>query len=77
MMIESKQFRDSEGDTKEDTLQGFEEAFYYHTVFDAQELIKMVGLRGFLESLYAQEKGRALTLEEQEAMQVLHENWEL
>lgn len=76
-MIESKHYRTLEGDTKEESLEGYEEAFYFHTIFDAQELIKAVGLRGFLESLYAQEKGRALTLEEMEAMQVLHERWEL
>lgn len=76
-MIESMHYRTLEGNTKEESLEGYEEAFYFHTIFDAQELIKAVGLRGFLESLYTQEKGRALTLEEMEAMQVLHDNWEL
>lgn len=54
-----------------------EEAFFYHTLMDAKELIELVGIKGFLESLYAEEKGRALTIEEMEAMQVLHDNWEL
>lgn len=54
-----------------------EEAFFYHTLMDAKELIELVGIKGFLESLYAEEKGRALTIEEMEAMQVLHDNWEM
>lgn len=76
-MIEFMHYRALEGNTKEESLEGYEEAFYYHTLTDAQELIKEVGLLGFLESLYAQEKKRPLTIDEMEAMRVLHDNWEL
>lgn len=50
---------------------------FYSTLTDASELINDVGLKSFLESLYQEKKGRVLTIEEQEAMQTLHERWEL
>lgn len=50
---------------------------FYSTLTDASELINDVGLKAFLESLYQEKKGRVLTIEEQEAMQTLHERWEL
>ena len=70
----SMHYSDSEGYVDSEY---FEEAFYYHVVSDAKKIIQDVGLKGFLESLYAEEKKRPLTIEEQEAMQVLHDNWEL
>jgi hypothetical protein len=54
-----------------------EEAAMYYTVNDAHDLIKEVGLKSFLEMLYQEKKGRVLTIEEIEAMQVLHDKWEL
>ena len=54
-----------------------EEAGMYYTVNDAHDLINQVGLKSFLEMLYQDKKGRVLTIEEMEAMQVLHDSWEL
>lgn len=54
-----------------------EETTMYYTMNDAHELIKQIGMRGFLEALYQEKAGRLLTVEEQEAMQVLHDSWEL
>lgn len=54
-----------------------EEIAMYYTVNDAHDLIKAVGLKPFLEMLYQEKKGRVLTIEEIEAMQVLHDKWEL
>ena len=66
-----------EGNTKEDTLEGYIEAAAYYTLTDAHELIQAIGLRDFLEALYREKQGRLLTIDEQIAMQVLHDNWEL
>lgn len=49
----------------------------YATLNDAHELIKQVGMLNFLTSLYTEKQSRLLTVEEQEAMQVLHNSWEL
>lgn len=49
----------------------------HHTMNDAEELIAMIGIRSFLENLYKDKKGRELTIEEMEAMQTLHDSWEL
>ena len=53
------------------------EVSLYYTLSDAHELIKEIGLKQFLEALYNEKQGRLLTVEEQEAMQVLHDRWEL
>ncbi|MFB0911662.1 MAG: hypothetical protein QMA97_00440 [Glaciecola sp.] len=53
------------------------EAFMYYTVNDALDVIKSLGLNNFLMFLFEQSKQRALTIEELEAMQVLHDNWNL
>ncbi len=53
------------------------EAFMYYTVSDALDVIKNLGLNNFLMFLFEQSKQRALTIEELEAMQVLHDSWEL
>lgn len=70
-----------EGNNKVDTLEGYieaqAEATFYYTLSDAYELIQAVGLNNFLESLYAEKKGRLLTVAEHEAIQALHETWEL
>ena len=49
----------------------------HHTMSDAEELIAVIGMKSFLENLYKDKKSRALTIEELEAMQTLHESWEL
>ena len=66
-----------EGDNREDTLEGYIEAAAYYTLTDAHELIQAIGLREFLTALYREKQARLLTIPEQEAMQVLHDNWEL
>ncbi len=66
-----------EGDNREDTLEGYVEASYYYTLTDAHELIQAIGLREFLVALYREKQARLLTIPELEAMQVLHDNWEL
>ena len=53
------------------------EVSLYYTLSDAHDLIKTIGLKQFLESLYHEKQGRLLTIEEHEAMQVLHDNWDL
>lgn len=53
------------------------EAFMYYTVNDALDVINSLGLNNFLMFLFEQSKQRALTIEELEAMQVLHDNWNL
>ena len=53
------------------------EATLYYTVNDARDLINDIGLSSFLEALFTEGKSRALTIEEIEAMQLLHDNWEL
>ena len=49
----------------------------YATLNDAHELIKQVGMLNFLTSLYTEKQSRLLTVEELEAMEVLHNSWEL
>ena len=66
-----------EGDNRVDTLEGYVEAAAYYTLTDAHELIQAIGLREFLTALYREKQARLLTIPEQEAMQVLHDNWEL
>lgn len=53
------------------------EATLYYTVNDARDLINEIGLSSFLEALFTENKSRLLTVEEIEAMQLLHDNWEL
>lgn len=53
------------------------EATMYYTLTDASELISAIGLKNFLEALYHEKKGRLLTVEEHEAMETLHNNWEM
>ena len=53
------------------------EATLYYTVNDARDLINNIGLSSFLEALFTENKSRLLTVEEIEAMQLLHDNWEL
>ena len=66
-----------EGDNRVDTLEGYVEAAAYYTLTDAHELIQAIGLREFLTALYREKQARQLTIDEIEAMQVLHDNWEL
>lgn len=74
-----------EGFTKEVSLEGSldpyievqAEAALYYTLTDAYELIQAIGLSSFLEALYHEKQGRLLTVEEHEAIQALHESWEL
>ena len=77
----SKQFRALKGFIKEESLMNYEgaqaEMYGYYSLMDARELIEMIGLRNFLESLVKETKGRELTIEEIEAMEVLHNHWEL
>ena len=49
----------------------------YATLNDSYKLIAEVGMLNFLLSLYNEKQSRLLTIEEQEAMQVLHNSWEL
>jgi hypothetical protein len=60
-----------------DHYRALEETTMYYTLNDAHELIKQIGMKNFLESLYHEKVGRLLTVEEHEAMQVLHDNWDL
>ncbi len=53
------------------------EAFMYYTVNDAKDVIDSIGLSSFLEMLFKETKQRTLTIEELEAMQSLHNSWEL
>ena len=59
------------------TNKDYEEYMTYATLNDAHELIKQVGMLNFLTSLYTEKQSRLLTVEEQEAMEVLHNSWEL
>ena len=54
-----------------------QEATLYYTLTDAYELIGIIGMKSFLEALYHEKKGRLLTVEEHEAMEKLHNSWEL
>lgn len=53
------------------------EAHVHFAVNDALDLVNELGLKTFLDMLYKKKEGRVLTTEEIEAMQVLHDNWEL
>jgi hypothetical protein len=53
------------------------EAYMYYTVNDAKDVIDSIGMRDFLTMLFKESKGRALTIEEIEAMEKLHEGWNL
>jgi len=54
-----------------------EEAFLYHTINDAYDLIVQYGFDNMVLMLFKEMKGRDLTIEELEAMQVLHDGWNL
>jgi hypothetical protein len=54
-----------------------DEYMHYATLSDAYELIGAIGLYDFLSNLYTEKSGRLLTIDEKEAMQVLHDRWEL
>jgi len=58
-------------------MNNIEEATLYYTVNDAIDVVNAIGLNNFLESLFKESKGRVLTIEEMEAMQTLHDSWEL
>ena len=58
-------------------MNNIEEATLYYTVNDAIDVVNAIGLNNFLESLFRESKGRVLTIEEMEAMQTLHDSWEL
>lgn len=53
------------------------EAYMYYTVNDARDVINSIGMRDFLAMLFKETKDRQLTIEEMEAMQTLHDSWEL
>ena len=53
------------------------EAYMYYTINDAKDVIDSIGMRDFLTMLFKESKGRALTIEEIEAMEKLHEGWNL
>jgi len=77
----SNYLKDVMGFTKEEDVMGNieiqQEATMYYTLTDAYELIGIIGMKSFLESLYHEKKGRLLTVEEHEAMETLHNSWEL
>ena len=54
-----------------------EEATLYYTINDAIDVINAIGLELFLESLFKESKKRPLTIDEMEAMRMLHDSWEL
>jgi len=58
-------------------MNNIEEATLYYTVNDAIDVVNAIGLNNFLESLFRESKGRVLTIDEIEAMQLLHDSWEL
>lgn len=58
-------------------MNNIEEATLYYTVNDAIDVVNAIGLNSFLESLFKESKGRSLTIDEIEAMQTLHDSWEL
>lgn len=53
------------------------EAYMYYTINDAKDVIDSIGMRDFLTMLFKETKGRALTIDEIEAMEKLHEGWNL
>ena len=58
-------------------MNNIEEATLYYTVNDAIDVVNAIGLNNFLESLFREAKARPLTIDEIEAMQLLHDSWEL
>ena len=58
-------------------MNNIEEATLYYTVNDAIDVVNAIGLNNFLESLFRESKTRPLTIDEIEAMQTLHDSWEL
>ena len=58
-------------------MNNIEETTLYYTVNDAIDVVNAIGLNNFLESLFKESKHRSLTIEEIEAMQKLHDSWEL
>ena len=58
-------------------MNNIEEATLYYTVNDAIDVVNAIGLNNFLESLVREAKARPLTIDEIEAMQTLHDSWEL
>ena len=58
-------------------MNNIEETTLYYTVNDAIDVVNAIGLNNFLESLFKESKQRSLTIDEIEAMQTLHDSWEL
>ena len=58
-------------------MNNIEETTLYYTVHDAIDVVNAIGLNSFLENLFKESKQRSLTIEEIEAMQKLHDSWEL
>jgi hypothetical protein len=58
-------------------MNNIEETTLYYTVNDAIDVVNAIGLNSFLENLFKESKQRSLTIEEIEAMQTLHDSWEL
>jgi hypothetical protein len=58
---------------KEDLL----EASYCYTLTDAIELINHFGFNSFVNDLFKAKSNRNLTIEEMEAMDKLHDGWNL
>ena len=58
-------------------MNNIEETTLYYTVNDAIDVVNAIGLNSFLENLFKESKQRSLTVEEIEAMQILHDRWEL
>jgi len=58
-------------------MNNIEETTLYYTVNDAIDVVNAIGLNSFLENLFKESKHRSLTIEEIEAMQTLHDSWEL
>ena len=58
-------------------MNNIEETTLYYTVNDAIDVVNAIGLNSFLENLFKESKQRSLTVEEIEAMQTLHDSWEL
>jgi len=80
-LIKGSNYTTVMGFTKEEDVVGNigiqQEATLYYTLTDAYELIGAIGMKSFLEALYHEKKGRLLTVEEHEAMETLHNSWEL
>ena len=52
-----------------------EEINIYMTLMDADELMKQIGLDGFIEELFREKKQRVLTQAEREAVAILTKGW--